>query len=50
MACEIVDRYVETEIDYVLRNGEYTVSDDGSKIMYKRSKVWTTVHIRNKVR
>lgn len=39
MACEIVDRYVETEIDHVLHNGEYTVSDDGSKIMYKRSKV-----------
>ena len=38
MACEIVDRYVETEIDHVLRNGDYMVSDDGSQIMYKRSK------------
>lgn len=39
MACEIVDRYVETEIEYVLRNGEYMVSNNGSQIMYKRSKV-----------
>lgn len=36
MTCEIVDRYVETEIDYVLRNGDYTVN--GSQIMYCRSK------------